>query len=115
MVAINADVMRRATAAVDVLSRIGTVRAAYIFGSYVDGRADQWSDIDVAAFIDGIESLDLWQRAGVIARVQKEVGFDIEPHLFRTASFDTPSRGSFAAYVIDHGIRIDEAGNSPAN
>lgn len=114
MVALNADVIRRARAAVDALSRIGMVRAAYIFGSYVNGRADEWSDIDVAAFMDGIDSLDLWQRAGVIAGVQKEIGCDIEPHLFSTSSFETPSKGSFAAHIINHGIRIDESRNDAA-
>jgi len=115
MVALNPDVIRRAKAAVDALSRVGRIRAAYVFGSHVNGRADEWSDIDVAAFMDGIDSLDLWQRAGVIAGVQKEIGFDVEPHLFSTASFDAPSKGSFAAYIISHGIRLDGISNDTPN
>jgi predicted nucleotidyltransferase len=108
MVALNPDLTRRALAAVTALRREGVLRAVYLFGSHVDGRADEWSDIDLAAFMDGVESWDLWRRTEVIVRVQKEVGFDVEPHLLPASSLSAPEAGSFAAYVIQHGIPLPE-------
>lgn len=106
MVALNSEIARRALAAATALRREGVLRAVYVFGSHVDGRADEWSDIDIAAFMDGVETWDLWRRTDVIIRVQKDVGFDVEPHLFPTSSLNAPEPGSFAEYVVQHGIPI---------
>jgi len=32
-----------------------SIQSRYLFGSHVDGTADQWSDIDVAVFMEGVE------------------------------------------------------------
>jgi predicted nucleotidyltransferase len=106
MAVLDAEVRRRALAAARALAREGVVRAAYVFGSHVEGRADRWSDIDVAAFMEGVESWDLWQRARVIVDVQKEVGFDVEPHFFAASCLRHAEPGSFAADVLRHGVRI---------
>jgi predicted nucleotidyltransferase len=103
---LDAEVQRRALAAVEALGREAPVRAAYVFGSHVDGRADEWSDIDLAAFVEGAESWDLWRRTQAIVRIQKEVGYDVEPHLFSAAQLDNAEPGSFAADVLKRGIRI---------
>jgi len=106
MAALDAKVKRRALAAARALARQGVVRAAYVFGSHVERRADRWSDIDVAAFMEGVESWDLWRRARVIVQVQKEVGFDIEAHLFPASCLQHTEAGSFADNVLRHGVRI---------
>lgn len=106
MAIIDAEIRRRALTAARALGREGLIRAAYVFGSQIDGRADRWSDIDVAAFIEGVESWDIWRRTAAIVRVQKEAGFDIEPHLFPANLLQTAEAGSFAADVLRHGIRI---------
>ena len=106
MVAIDDRVTRRALAAVQALGRLGDVRGAYLFGSYADGTADHWSDIDVAAFMDPADAWDSWRRAEVIVGVQNEVGFDIEPHIFPATSLDHAEPASFAAYIIRYGVRI---------
>ena len=62
MAVLNAEIERRAIEAAKVLARKGTVIAEYVFGSHVTGRADEWSDIDVAAFMEGFESWDFRRR-----------------------------------------------------
>ena len=106
MAVLDSEVARRARAAAEVLAREGVVRAAYVFGSQVDGRADASSDIDVAAFMDDVASWDIWRRTRVIVSVQKQVGYDIEPHLFPASALHDPEAGSFAADILHHGIRI---------
>jgi len=85
---------------------MGAVRAAYVFGSHVEGRADPRSDIDLAAFVDGVEGWDLARRAKVMAQVMLEVGADVETHLFPASTLANPQRGGFAEYVLQHGVCI---------
>ena len=97
---------RKKGAAIQSLMRLGAVRAAYVFGSYVEGRADRWSDIDIAVFMEGVETWDIRRRARAMARVQKEAGLDVEAHLLPATTLDSPQPGSFAEYVLKHGICI---------
>jgi predicted nucleotidyltransferase len=106
MASITADVERRAREAVVALGREGVVRAVYVFGSQVDGRADRWSDIDLAAFMDEVDGWDLTQRVKVIVRVQGQAGYDIEPHLFPSSRLTSAEPGSFAADILRRGVRI---------
>ena len=106
MVVLDARIRDKALLATSVLQQIGVVRATYVFGSYAEGRADQWSDIDLAAFVEGVETWDMEKRAKVMSRVMREAGADIEAHLFPASVLPTPSQGSFAEYVLQHGISI---------
>ncbi len=105
---IDRTVESRALAAVKVLSGLGVVRAACLFGSHVEGTADQWSDIDVAVFTEGVEHWDIQQRAEAMALVMEKVGSEVEAHLFPVSDLDNPPRASFAKYILHHGIRIFE-------
>jgi predicted nucleotidyltransferase len=105
---VDAAIESRALAAVKVLSRLGAVRAAYVFGSHVEGTPDQWSDIDVAVFMEGVEHWDIHQRAKAMALVMEKVGNDVEAHLFPVSSLNNPPRASFAQYILRHGICIFE-------
>lgn len=106
MVTISETIINRSRSALAVLSRFGPIRAAYLFGSQVEGRADRWSDIDIAAFIDGVEGWDIRQRAKTMARVQRECGADIEVHLFAASACENPPPASFAAYILRHGVPL---------
>lgn len=103
---VDTGVEDRALAAVKILARLGVVRAAYVFGSHVEGTADSWSDIDVAAFIDGLERWDIRRRATAMALVMEEAGADVEAHLFPASALANPAPASFAQYILRHGARI---------
>jgi predicted nucleotidyltransferase len=106
VVAIDTAIESRALAAVKVLSGLGVVRAAYLFGSHVEGTPDQWSDIDVAVFMEGVEQWDIHQRTAAMALVMEEVGSEVEAHLFPALALCNPPRGGFAEYILRHGIHI---------
>ena len=106
MAVIPADIRRQALAATRTLERLGTVRAAYVFGSQAEGRADSWSDIDVAAFLEGIEDWDLQRRATAMALVMEEAGSNVEAHLLPVSALEKPEPGSFAEHILKHGVRI---------
>jgi predicted nucleotidyltransferase len=103
---LDAKVTSRALAAAKTLARLGVVRAAYVFGSQVEGKADAWSDIDMAAFMEGIEDWDIRKRAKAMALVMEEAGSDVEAHLFPASALENPQPGGFAEYVLRHGTCI---------
>src|SRR5436190_23495309 len=105
MAALNNRVKARCLDAIRVLSELGTVQGAWVFGSQVEGHPDAWSDIDIAVFMEGMESWDIRRRARAMALVQKEVSTEVEVHLFPATATDNPPAGSFADYVIRHGVR----------
>ena len=106
MVVLDAEVRRRVLDAIRVLERMATVRGVYVFGSRAEGRGDEWSDIDLAVFMDGVEAWDIRRRARAMTEVQEKAGIDIEAHLFSTSALDHPERGSFAAYIIKNGVAV---------
>jgi len=110
MVRLNDSIRERSLEAVRVLTRLGRVRAAYVFGSQAEGTADEWSDLDIAAFMDDVEGWDMRQRGQAMVTVQKRVGWDVELHLFPASASRNPPKASFAEYVLRHGARLDIEG-----
>lgn len=106
MAAIPQGIIDRAIKGTDVLAEMLPVRAAFLFGSQAEGRADGSSDIDLAAFVEGVEDWDIQKRARAMGRVQREAGLDVEAHLFPASALDTAEKGTFARYVQDHGVQI---------
>jgi predicted nucleotidyltransferase len=107
MAVLDSVTQGRARAAVRALARQARVRAAFVFGSQAEGRADQWSDLDVAVFVEGLEAWDRQQRVRARAMVQQEVGDDIEIHLLRAEHLAAPLPASLAGHVLKHGVPID--------
>ena len=105
---VDTTIENRALAAVKVLSGLSTVRAAYLFGSHVEGSPDQWSDIDIGVFMNGVEHWDIQRRTSAMVLVMEQVGSDVEAHLFDASILENPPRGSFAEYIRLHGKRIFE-------
>ena len=106
MADLDDKIKRKALAAAHLLNQMASVQAAYIFGSQVEGQADSWSDIDVAAFMEQVETWDIQQRAQAMTRVQREVGYDLETHLFPARALEQAEAGSFAHYILTHGVCI---------
>ena len=103
---VDALIEQRARQAVRLLDRHVKVVAAYLFGLQVDGTPDAYSDIDVAVFVTGAETWDIFHRARVNAAIRKEAGNDLELHYFRAEALTNARPASFAAYVIRHGVAI---------
>ena len=78
----------------------------------MEGSADEESDIDLAVFLEDIESWDLATRAHTAALVQEKAGDDIELHFFSARSLHQPEVASFAAYILAHGVPIKLQGGS---
>ncbi|MFO7897732.1 MAG: nucleotidyltransferase domain-containing protein [Planctomycetota bacterium] len=100
-------VMDRAKQVVSVAARQVDVSAAFLFGSQVNGTADQDSDLDIALFVPGVETWDFVERVDTATDIQMELASDVELHFFPADELEHPRRGSFAAYVQEHGVPIE--------
>ena len=58
----------------------------YLFGSYINGTPDEWSDIDVAIVVD--EKYDLFDTQLKIMKLSRNIDIDIEVHLFNKKMFN---------------------------
>jgi predicted nucleotidyltransferase len=106
MAQLNPLIDQRTHAALRAVSRLAPVARAYLFGSHVEGKADRWSDIDLAVFIEDWGKWDLHDRARASAQVQKEVGDDVEVHFLPAQTLQQGDPAGFAAWIIAHGIEV---------
>jgi len=76
---------------------------AVLFGSYAGGRANEWSDIDIALVSEFFNG-DRFDDRGKIRKITLSVSSDLSPLPFRPEDFmpDNP----FAKEIMDKGIRI---------
>ncbi len=101
-------IKERAKAAIAAIDRKVVVRVAYLFGSQVTGAVDPYSDIDIAAFIENCEKVDLRRRVGLSVEVREQAGDDIEIHFFPAEWLNHSPAASLAEHIVQNGTRIWE-------
>lgn len=106
MAVIDALVEQRARDAVNVLASRANLRAAYLFGSQVEGTAREESDIDVAAFLDDLPEWGIEERVMLAIELRRAFGEDMEFHFYRGELAENPEPASFAQYILRHGVCI---------
>lgn len=106
MAVIEAVIENRVVMAARELSKSARVMAVYIFGSHVTGKADEWSDIDIGIFAEGVENWDFERLTRTTVELQRKFGDDLEFHFFPSSALENPEPASFAAFVAKHGAKI---------
>jgi len=81
-----------------------TPDAVILFGSYVNGNPNEWSDIDIAILINDFQG-DWLETAAMLCSLTRRVSIDIEPHLLDK----TCDRSGFVEHVIKTGEFIYKA------
>ena len=79
------------------------VQRAVLFGSYAEGRANEWSDIDIALVSDAFEG-DRFDDRSKIRRITLSVSSDLSPLPFRPEDFI--SENPFVREILEKGVRI---------
>ena len=82
------------------------LRALFLFGSHLHGKAGEWSDVDIAVFAPDVVGMKLLERAKLAADVQFACGLELESHFFPDTYLDDPPEASFAKHIIETGRRI---------
>ena len=89
---------------IDILNRNGfPIKQAVLFGSYVNGNYNEWSDIDIALVSDKFEGIRFNDRKK-IRQFKFEVSADIEPLPYTPNDFST--NDPFVKKILKTGIRI---------
>ena len=89
---------------IDILNRNGfLIKQAVLFGSYVNGNYNKWSDIDIALVSDEFEGIRFNDRKK-IRQFKFEVSADIEPLPYTPNDFST--NDPFVKKILKTGIRI---------
>jgi predicted nucleotidyltransferase len=78
--------------------------AVILFGSYVNGTPNEWSDIDIAVIINDFDGNWL-ETASTLCSLTRRVSIDIEPHLLD----ETCDKSGFVEHVLKTGEVIYKA------
>jgi predicted nucleotidyltransferase len=74
-----------------------------LFGSYINGTPNEWSDIDVGIVINGFSG-DWLSTMSRLMRIRRDIDTDIEPHLLD----ENNDRSGFCEHVLKTGEIIYE-------
>lgn len=105
MAEIDAVVMKNVRLYLNKLSEAGiAVSKAYLFGSYVRGKTDKWSDIDIAIVSSQIGN-DRFEERIRLTEIAISVDDRIEPLPFNQETFtdDDP----FVLRIISEGVAVN--------
>jgi len=76
---------------------------AYLFGSYATGRADEWSDIDLAIITDKFVG-DGFDFRFLLTKLARTIDPDIEPHPYLLSEFNESN--PVAGEIMRNGERV---------
>jgi predicted nucleotidyltransferase len=79
------------------------VLQVYLFGSYASGKADEWSDIDLAIVTDKFIG-DAFDFRFMLTKLARMIDSDIEPHPYLLSEFNesNPTAGE----ILRSGERV---------
>lgn len=76
---------------------------AHMFGSYVKGTADEWSDIDLALVTDNFVG-DAFDFRFLLKKLARSIDPDIEPHPYLISEFN--ENNPMAVEILRNGLRV---------
>jgi predicted nucleotidyltransferase len=85
------------------------VHAVVLYGSYVCGTADEWSDIDLAVVSPDFEGMSTWQRQEAIARLTVHRFPRIAPIGYASSEYHNAGPHSFLREIIRTGKVVYQA------
>ena len=81
------------------------IEAAYLYGSYAKGRADEWSDVDLAVVSPDFPD-NLYETRLELMQIAVQIDDRLEPRPFKESAFDL--NDPLASEVKAYGILLDE-------
>ena len=85
------------------LSQHVKVDKLILFGSYVSGRPDKYSDVDIAVISEDFERMSIWDRISLFAKVPLAVDSRLELLGFSKKEYLKPESASFLAFIKKKG------------
>lgn len=79
------------------------IKTAILFGSYANGKYNEWSDIDVLLVSDAFKG-ERFIDKDKIRKITLSYDYNISPHPYNTKDFD--STNLFLKEIISSGIKL---------
>ena len=95
--------LKIAKEAIEALNKNIVVSKAYIFGSYINGKPTQWSDIDLAIVSPAYKGIRFLDYKLTLPHIKDKTNL-LEIHPFSSKEFS--SKNLFAKEIMKHGLRI---------
>lgn len=112
MVTTVSDLDRIVSEFVTLLGKSVRVEAVILYGSYVNGSPDEWSDIDIAVISPDFEGVPLWERQRIISRATVDRDVSLAPIGYPSSEYHNPGRHSFLREIIHTGKVVYQAPSS---
>ena len=109
MVTTKIDIKRTVKEFVAKLEPEVSVKKVILYGSYAHGRADEWSDIDIAVISDDFKKINPFKQAEFLALRKKGCDPRLEPLAFTLKEYKTASHLTFLGEIKRTGKVIYEA------
>jgi predicted nucleotidyltransferase len=109
MVAPATDLDKIISRFVALLSKAARVETVILYGSYVSGSPDEWSDIDIAVISPDFEGLSTWDRQEMIARATVGRAYRLAPIGYSSSEYHNPGPHSFLREIIRTGRVVYQA------
>jgi len=81
------------------------IQHAILFGSYVSGKYNKFSDIDIALVSDFFEGIRFLDRKKIL-KITLEINEDIEPMPFSPKQFTTDN--PFVREILETGVNVNK-------
>ncbi len=94
---------------VSLLGKTIPVEAIILYGSYVNGSPNEWSDIDIAIISPDFEGMPMWERQRLISRATVDRDASLAPIGYPSSEYHNPGRHSFLREIIRTGRVVYEA------
>lgn len=93
----------------DILKKEYNLYALVLFGSYADGTASEYSDVDIAVFSDDFGE-DVLADMKRLFKLRRKVATDIEPLPFKKKDFYEHDESDFIHEIVTKGKVIFKEG-----
>ena len=109
MVLQAAEVEKCVSEFVALLTKAARVETVILYGSYVNGSPDEWSDIDIAVISPDFDGLAMWERQRLISRATVDRDASLAPIGYSSSEYHNPGPHSFLREIIRTGRVVYQA------
>lgn len=106
MVRTKDEVLKIVQDYVEFIEEIFYVKKAYVFGSYINGRPNEWSDIDVAIVSPDFAHMSRHLAMKLLGKMSRRFDDSIEAIAFTEKDVTSPIIGTLAREVLNTGLEL---------
>lgn len=102
----EAEILEQVSEVIQYLKKRIKIDAAVLFGSVLSGKADEWSDIDLAIFSEDVNNWSFEEEISMMVDVQVTYPNSVEPHFYPVEALSEARPTNFWGHILETGRRI---------